>query len=83
MKNWHNVKEMKLCSFIIFSLFNSNLFFSCEEMLFEFTGSGYGNGTATTLFGIVWATPGLTTSSIFHPLDNSQKMRVVSFRRIY
>nr|CAD2193070.1 unnamed protein product [Meloidogyne enterolobii] len=52
----------------------------CEEMLFEFNGSGDGNGTGTALFNIVWAPPGLTTSTIFHPLDNSQKMKVIIYR---
>ncbi|KAF7629263.1 Sema domain-containing protein [Meloidogyne graminicola] len=51
----------------------------CDEMLFEFGGSGDGNGTATALFGIVWATRSLT-SSVFHPLDNSQRMRVIIYR---
>lgn len=51
-------------------------------MLFEFGGSGDGNGTATALFGIVWATRSLT-SSVFHPLDNSQRMRVVSFLYLF
>nr|CAD2195469.1 unnamed protein product [Meloidogyne enterolobii] len=50
-------------------------------MLFEFNGSGDGNGTGTALFNIVWAPPGLTTSTIFHPLDNSQKkMKVIIYR---
>nr|CAD2195475.1 unnamed protein product [Meloidogyne enterolobii] len=52
-----------------------------EEMLFEFNGSGDGNGTGTALFNIVWAPPGLTTSTIFHPLDNSRKkMKVIIYR---
>uniref|UniRef100_A0A1I8BP85 Sema domain-containing protein n=1 Tax=Meloidogyne hapla TaxID=6305 RepID=A0A1I8BP85_MELHA len=49
----------------------------CEEMLFEFSGSGDGNGTATALFGIVWS--GLK-STIFHPLDNSHRMKVIIYR---
>jgi plexin A len=62
---------------------NQSIFvdFSCEDMLFEFAGPGDGNGTATARFDIVWSPIGSpTTSTIFHPLDNAQGMKVKIYK---
>lgn len=43
-------------------------------MLFEFAGTGDGNGTVTARFDIVWSP---ASGQQFHALDNAQGMRVV------
>lgn len=61
------------------------LTFSCEDMLFEFAGPGGdgGNGTAAARFDILWAPAAGKHSAQFHPLDNSQSMRVVCIPHTY
>uniref|UniRef100_A0A914ID92 Sema domain-containing protein n=1 Tax=Globodera rostochiensis TaxID=31243 RepID=A0A914ID92_GLORO len=52
----------------------------CEDMLFEFSGPGDGNGTVTARFDILWASSSGHNLNQFHPLDNAQGMRVVIYK---
>lgn len=60
----------------------------CEDILFEFTHLGLGNGTAVARFDLVWSptslnngqSPSTTALTSQHRLDNSQNMRVVIYK---
>ncbi|KAL3114962.1 hypothetical protein niasHT_011398 [Heterodera trifolii] len=52
----------------------------CEDMLFEFSGPGDGNGTVVARFDILWASSSDQNANQFHPLDNAQGMRMIIYK---
>lgn len=54
-----------------------SLFFSCDDMKFDFYGPGSGNGTAVANFSVIWSSEGRHGG---FALDNNQDIRIVMYK---